>query len=108
MVNEGTGSAIQDDANPANKALRQRLRGLAQRNLLRGYLLSIPTGQAVAAAMGVEPLSADELRQGNTDAVNMALEHGGFLQNTPLWFAILKEAEVRADGNSLGELGTAT
>jgi hypothetical protein len=47
-----------------------------------------------------------ELRQGNTDAVNAALEAGGFLQNTPLWFYVLKEAEVRGNGNSLGELGS--
>jgi len=106
MVNEGTGSGIQDDANPANKPLRQLLRSLAQRNLLRGYLLSIPTGQAVAEAMGVLKLSDDELRQGNTDAVNAALEAGGFLQHTPLWYYVLKEAEVRANGNSLGELGS--
>lgn len=64
------------------------LRSLAQRNLLRGYL------------------SDAELRQGNTDAVNAALHNGGFLQNTPLWFYVLKEEEVRADGNSLGELGS--
>jgi hypothetical protein len=82
------------------------LRDLAQRNLLRGYLLSIPTGQAVAKAMGVPALSAEELRRGNTPAVNAALETGGFLQNTPLWYYVLKEAEVRANGNSLGELGS--
>ncbi len=104
MVNEGLAPEIQDDA---NKALRQLLRSLAQRNLLRGYLLSIPTGQAVADEMGVLPLlSENELRQGNTDTVNAILQAGGFLRNTPLWFYILKEAEVRANGNSLGELGS--
>jgi hypothetical protein len=107
MVNEGTGAGIQDDvANPANKALRQLLRSLAQRNLLRGYLLSVPTGQAVAAEMAITPLSADELKQGNTAAVNTALENGGFLDHTPLWYYILKEAEIRANGNTLGELGS--
>jgi hypothetical protein len=106
MVNEGTADGIQDDTNPGNKLLRQLLRSLAQRNLLRGYLLSIPTGQAVADAMKVPKLSEAELRQGNTDAVNAALEAGGFLQNTPLWFYVLKEAEIRANGNSLGELGS--
>jgi hypothetical protein len=106
MVNEGTADGIQDDTNPQNKLLRQLLRSLAQRNLLRGYLLSIPTGQAVADEMKVPKLSEAELRQGNTDAVNAALEAGGFLQNTPLWFYILKEAEIRANGNSLGELGS--
>src|SRR5918998_1360756 len=51
---------------------------LSSSNLLRGYLLSIPTGQAVAKAMGVPALSEDELRQGNTPGVNTALEAGGF------------------------------
>ena len=103
MVNEGTAATLQDDA---GKPLRQLLRSLAQRNLLRGYLLSLPTGQAAAQAMGVAPLTEAELRQGNTPAVDAALANGGFLEHTPLWYYILKEAEVRANGNSLGELGS--
>ena len=103
MVNEGTGAGIQDDA---GKPLRQLLRSLATRNLLRGYLLSIPTGQAMADAIGVSKLTAAELQQGNTPAVNAALQNGGFLDNTPLFYYVLKEAEIRADGNSLGELGS--
>jgi len=106
MVNEGTAPGIQDDSNAKNRPLRQLLRSLAQRNLLRGYLLSIPTGQAVAEEMKVKPLSKSELRQGNTDAVNLALQNGGFLDHTPLWYYVLKEGEVRANGNSLGELGS--
>ena len=39
---------------PAGPLLQQ----LARRNLLRGFLLSIPTGQAVAEAMDIKPLSA--------------------------------------------------
>lgn len=103
MVNEGTDAGIQDDA---GKPVRQLLRSLAQRNLLRGYGLSVPTGQALAAAMNVAVLSPVELRQGNSDAVNRALADGGFLEHTPLWYYVLKEAEVRANGNSLGELGS--
>ena len=103
MVNEGTASGIQDDA---GKPIRELLRHLGQRNLVRGYLLSIPTGQAVAAELGVIPLSEAELQQGNTPAVNAALAQGGFLQRTPLWYYVLKEAEVRANGNSLGEVGS--
>jgi hypothetical protein len=82
------------------------LKTLAVRNLLRGYQLAIPMGQAVAAALGVAPLTEDELRQGNSDEVNATLADGGFLQATPLWFYVLKEAEVRANGNSLGEVGS--
>lgn len=104
LVNEGTGADIQDDA---GKPIRQLLRSLAQRNLLRGYGLSVPTGQAMAAAMSVPVMSAAELQQGNSDAVNQALTDGGFLDATPLWYYVLKEAEVRANGNSLGELGSA-
>jgi hypothetical protein len=103
MVNEGTGSAIQDDA---SKPVRELLRHLARRNLLRGYLLSIPTGQRLAAAMGVAPLTLGELRRDNSAAVDAALEQGGFLQHTPLWYYVLKEAEVRGNGNTLGELGS--
>jgi hypothetical protein len=103
MVNEGTDGAIQDDA---GKPIRQLLRSLAQRNLLRGYGLSVPTGQALAAAMQVPALTAAELQQGNSAAVNQALTDGGFIEHTPLWYYVLKEAEVRANGNSLGELGS--
>lgn len=103
MVNEGTAPAIQDDA---NKPLRELLRHLARRNLVRGYLLSIPTGQSVAKEMGVLALTEEELRKNNPDALNTVLEQGGFLNNTPLWYYVLKEAEVRANGNSLGELGS--
>jgi len=34
------------------------------------------------------------------------LSQGGFFDRTPLWFYLLKEAEVRANGNSLGEVGS--
>ncbi|MCB0207740.1 MAG: hypothetical protein KDJ52_00335 [Anaerolineae bacterium] len=79
---------------------------LAQRNLLRGYLLSLPTGQAVAAAMGVVPLTWRELTAGEPEAVHEAFAVGGFGQRTPLWYYILKEASVQKDGRSLGVVGS--
>ena len=95
---------------PAEQALpaaaQDILKRLAVRNLLRGYQLALPTGQAVATALGVAPLTEAELLQGNSAAVNDALTGGGFIQHTPLWFYLLKEAEVRANGNSLGEVGS--
>jgi hypothetical protein len=97
MVNEGNN--VPPDIQPI-------LKNLARRNLLRGYLLSIPTGQSVAEAMGVTLLSAEELQQGNSDDLNQVLADNGFLEKTPLWYYVLKEAEVRANGNSLGELGS--
>jgi hypothetical protein len=98
MVNEGNDVTDVD--------IKAILKGLARRNLLRGYLLSIPTGQSVAQCLGIQPLSEDELKQGNSDTLNQVLTDNGFLQQTPLWYYVLKEAEVRANGNALGELGS--
>jgi Animal haem peroxidase len=101
MINQITKD---DEALP--EAIQNILKRLAVRNLLRGYHLALPTGQAVASALGVTPLTEEQLQRGNSDAVNDALTDGDFLQATPLWFYILKEAEVRANGNSLGEVGS--
>jgi hypothetical protein len=101
MINQ-----ISKDDEKLPDAVKGILKRLAVRNLLRGYQLALPTGQAVADALGVTPLAEEELRRGNSDAVNAALTDGGFLETTPLWFYVLKEAEVRANGNSLGEVGS--
>jgi len=78
---------------------------LAIRNLLRGLQLGLPSGQAVARAMGVEPLSEDELL---ADLVGGALSEKAkedLRDNAPLWFYILREAAVRADSAHLGPVG---
>jgi hypothetical protein len=98
LRNEGAG----DPADPINKMLKE----LAIRNLLRGYRLALPTGQAVAAALGVPVLTRADLETNSTDEIKAALEQGEFFDRTPLWFYVLKEAEVRASGNSLGEVGS--
>jgi hypothetical protein len=97
LVNEG---------NNLSGSMQTLIKHLAQRNLVRGYLLHMPTGQAVAQAMGVTPLSEAELRKDNSTAMNAALDQGGFIEKTPLWYYLLKEAEVRANGNTLGEVGS--
>jgi hypothetical protein len=63
--------------------------------LVRGEALDLPSGEAIARAMGVEPLSAEEVGLG-------AL---GWKSETPLWYYILKEAEVRHHGEQLGAVG---
>ena len=68
---------------------------LAVRDLQRGVATGLPSGEAVARHLGVEPLDADE--------VGVA-EHG-WEGETPLWFYILKEAELRAGGAHLGPVG---
>jgi heme peroxidase len=69
---------------------------LPQRNLLRQLTWSLPSGQALASAMGVTPLAAADLAD---------LQSYGFDSSTPLWYYVLKEAEVVADGLTLGPVG---
>jgi hypothetical protein len=68
---------------------------LAYRDLVRGEALDLPSGEALARAMGVEPLSKDEV----------GLSQMGWKSETPLWYYILREAEVRRRGERLGEVG---
>ena len=73
---------------------------LAARNLLRSITWSLPSGIEVARAMGVQALNSDnfsELRQ-----------YGGNLRlasNPPLWYYVLREADLMADGLNLGPMG---
>jgi hypothetical protein len=80
---------------------------LAIRNLLRGLALKVPTGQAVAQAMGVTPLSPNQLITHTQfdELTILKSENSLLLQKTPLWYYILKEAEVTESGNQLGEVG---
>jgi Animal haem peroxidase len=68
---------------------------LAYRDLMRGQALDLPSGEGVSRAMDIEPLSKDEL----------GLSKLGWHGETPLWYYILKEAEVRAGGERLGDVG---
>jgi hypothetical protein len=70
---------------------------LAQRNLLRGLRLGLPSGQTVSRAMGIEPLSARELDLG-TDAPS-------FADHAPLWYYVLRESKLRCDARRLGPVG---
>ena len=74
-------------------------RSLAVRDLERGVATRLPSGEAVAGAMGVEPLAADEV------GLDDARFGGAFAGGTPLWFYVLKEAQHRADGERLGPVG---
>lgn len=76
---------------------------LAVRNLLRGRLLGLPTGQAVAEAIGGPVMTTEQVRQGPHAPV---LQEHGFDAQTPLWYYILKEAEVFNDGLRLGPVGS--
>ncbi|MYZ47919.1 peroxidase [Rhizobiales bacterium L72] len=71
---------------------------LAQRNLMRGLAFGLPSGQAVARYLGLDPLSAADLA--DIGAVDPRLA-----EETPLWFYILREAAVQTGGERLGEVG---
>lgn len=69
---------------------------LAQRNLLRGKRLGLPSGQRIAREMGVAALSNQQLGLGN---------ESGWKREAPLWFYILKEAELQQGGVRLAAIG---
>lgn len=85
----------------------QIMRHLAVRNLLRGYLVRIPTGQAVAGALGIPALTPQEIEQAAASQPQVdALRAGGFLEQTPLWYYVLVEAAARTGGKRLGPVGS--
>jgi hypothetical protein len=71
---------------------------LPERNLLRQVTWGLPSGQSIARLMGVPILSKQDLQALKTYRV-------GLDESTPLWFYILKEAEVMAGGRHLGPVG---
>jgi nucleoid-associated protein YgaU len=76
---------------------------LAVRNLLRGYRLRMPTGQAVAGHLKLPVLTEAQLRAtAISDEQRDKLEP--FLTRTPLWYYILAEAKHHG-GNRLGPVG---
>jgi hypothetical protein len=68
---------------------------LSVRDLLRGKRLGLPSGQQVARLMGVRVLSNAELQ----------LAGAGWNGEAPLWYYILKEAELLHAGRQLGPVG---
>ncbi|WP_282054278.1 peroxidase family protein [Maribacter luteus] len=82
------------------------LASLTQRNLLRGYMLSIPVGQAVAEAMRITPLTHQELVEGLNEEQECVLYDSGFTARTPLWYYVLQESKVQQNGNRLGYVGS--
>lgn len=76
---------------------------LAQLNLARGAKhYKLPPGQAVAARMGIAPLTVKQLESGTGGDV---VKKHQLAHKTPLWFYILKEAEVLENGEHLGPIG---
>jgi hypothetical protein len=101
-------------APPLPDTIQELLMHLARRNLLRGYRLGLPTGQAVAEALGVEPLVETDLTTpaspGGPPPVDPGivtlLRENNLLDRMPLWYYVLLEAQLKAQGNTLGAVGS--
>lgn len=83
------GSDRAEDAGPLS---------LATRNLLRHTTWRLPSGQRLATIMG-EPVI------GAVDLPDLEGLGAGLQESTPLWYYILREAELIADGLHLGPVG---
>ena len=73
----------------------QEFHSLALRDLQRGQGVGLPSGEVVARYIHEEPLTRDEI----------AADKAGWPGETPLWYYILREADVRSNGNRLGPVG---
>lgn len=71
---------------------------LAERNLLRHLTWLVPSGQAIARAMRVPVLQRSQLEE-------LAAIRSQFVESTPLWYYVLKEAEIFGQGLRLGPVG---
>jgi hypothetical protein len=80
---------------------------LATRNLRRGLAFGLPSGQGMANAFGIAPMSTAQLTSGLPPSeVTLLNSNGGLLLNkTPLWYYVLREAAVLSGGNQLGPVG---
>ena len=68
---------------------------LAVRDLQRGQGVGLPSGEAVARCVGAKPLTPGEV----------GLRAAGWAGETPLWYYILREADVTSAGERLGPVG---
>jgi len=93
----GSGNARDKDG--FARPLPGAVANLAMRNLIRGQVSGLPSGQDVARAVGLEPISDKDLRVGQatvdgiTENRSIADYGDSFRGNAPLWFYILAEAQ---------------
>ena len=83
------------------------------RTLLRGARAGLPSGQEVADALfaqgkikSSDRLTAAQLAEDTCDLSGTVLRSIGLEQNTPLFYYLLKEAELNAAGLTLGPAGS--
>ncbi len=82
--------------NAAIRATGREL-NLAFRNLTRAGMVRLCSGQQLAERFGLQPLDAGQILTGNGGASLDVLaddQKKSFAQDTPLWFYVLREAEL--------------
>ena len=72
---------------------------LGFRNMIRAAFYAMPSGQTVAAAMGLDPIPVSAF------PAAAALDNGAFAAGLPLWYYILGEADQDNGGHVLGPVG---
>jgi hypothetical protein len=97
----------------ANKLEAPDPASLPVRTLLRGARAGLPSGQEVADALlgrgqikSDDRLSVSQLTRDTCDRSGGVLAKNGLGENTPLFYYILKEAELKAEGLTLGPVGS--
>ena len=68
---------------------------LAVRDLQRGQGVGLPSGEAVARHIGIASLNAEQV----------GITSVGWEGETPLWYYILREADICTGGHRLGPVG---
>jgi hypothetical protein len=101
-LRDGNGNPLSDEKGRplADEAM------LPVRNLLRGYLLRLPTGQAVAARLGLPVMEPRQIEEVAGDTQAKILRETRLSTHTPLWYYILAEASTGL-GHHLGPVGSA-
>lgn len=82
-------SGFHEISKPVSAVMKRRLRNLAFRTLYKGALKGLPSGQDAARNLGLE--AAEIIDPSDQD---------------PLWYYVVKEAEVQSNGERLGLLGS--
>ena len=107
----GGGSGLVRHSRAIDTRLAQGLYELDQPNspslpiktLLRGKRVGLPSGQNIARACDLDPLEPEQIAEGRDKEI---LVNSSYDTKTPLWYYILKEAELTARGAHLGVLGS--
>ena len=102
----------QETIGPPKVPMKDPRHDLAFRNLTRAKMVNLATGQQMVTflkskGVNVKALTAAQIRQGAGDGVSLAglsqTERDAIVARTPLWFYVLREAEL--NGGQLAGVG---